>query len=120
MRNNRRKSRAGLTLVRLLVVISIIGVLVVGLFLPAFQKVIHRSPWLNNLKEQALAVAGYLGAFRDLSSATRPSTGTRLPWARQTSPYLEHQGLYDQSPPTGAPLLPWMQPTSPYVEHQGL
>jgi type II secretory pathway pseudopilin PulG len=109
-----------LTLVRLLVVIAIIGVML-GVVLPAVQRVrgaVCRSPWLNNLKEQALSVANYVSAFSKLSSTSRPSTGAQLPWQRQTSPYLEHQGLYDQ-PPTGTPL-PWSTPTSPYVDHQGL
>ena len=121
MRTNRPKSRAGLTLVRLLVVISIIGVLSVGLVLPALQKAAHRSPWLSNLKQQALAVASYLGAFGHLSSNFRQPTGTPLPWQSQTSPYLDHQGLYNGygQPPTGTPL-PWQSQTSPYVEHQGL
>jgi len=120
MRTNRPKSRAGITLVRLLVVTSIIGVLVVGLGLPAFQKAAQRLPWLNNLKQQAMSVASYLGAFSNLSSSFGPSTGTRLPWQRQTSPYLNHQGLGEYGQPSAGAPLPWMQPTSPYVDHQGL
>jgi type II secretory pathway pseudopilin PulG len=112
MRTNRPKSRAGLTLVRLAVVISIVGVLVVGLLLPAVQEVrkaAHRSQFLNDLKQQAVAVASYVSAF---------SKGKGFPWSKPASPYLDHSGLSDGygQAPAGTPL-PWQSQNSPYLQH---
>jgi hypothetical protein len=121
MRTDRPKSRAGLTLVRLLLVITLIAVSVC-LLSPAIKQAIRRSAAFNSLKDQALAVASYLGAFGDVSSAFGSPRGTRLPWQKQTSPYLDHQGLsdgYGGQPPTSS-ALPWQKPTSPYLDHQGL
>jgi prepilin-type N-terminal cleavage/methylation domain-containing protein/prepilin-type processing-associated H-X9-DG protein len=94
--------RRGLTLIELLVVIAIIAVLV-GLLLPAVQKVreaANRSRCLNNLKQIALAAQDHhdargrfpTGWHQPLTTGDRPAGGTNL-WV-ELLPYLEQDNLY--------------------------
>jgi prepilin-type N-terminal cleavage/methylation domain-containing protein/prepilin-type processing-associated H-X9-DG protein len=97
-----RRRRTGFTLIELLVVIAIIAVLI-GLLLPAVQKVREaaaRMSCSNNLKQLALACHNY----HDANSGFPP--------AKQDLP------LYPRSPAT--PSLSWVPYILPYVEQDNL
>lgn len=93
-----RPFRRGFTLIELLVVIAIIAILI-GLLLPAVQKVREaglRMVSANNLKQLALAAHNYEGTSRKLpgNAETLPN-GMRVSCHWLLLPYLEQSALYD-------------------------
>ncbi len=121
--------RFGFTLIELLVVIAIIAVLI-GLLLPAIQKVreaANKAKCANNLKQMGLAMHSFenqygqfppgLGATGDRMRPgmpnwhkwTEPRNLRFCSWHTQLLPFLEQQALYDGIHPrltaTTYPLL---------------
>jgi prepilin-type N-terminal cleavage/methylation domain-containing protein/prepilin-type processing-associated H-X9-DG protein len=110
----RTSRRSGFTLIELLVVIAIIGVLI-GLLLPAVQKVreaANRASCQNNLHQIALAAHNYQSAFKRFPpginvspNASLPTTANSLspPYAGPFTgclgfllPYMEQDNIYQQ------------------------
>jgi prepilin-type N-terminal cleavage/methylation domain-containing protein len=105
----RKSGRAAFTLVELLVVIAIIGVLI-GLLLPAVQKVrdaANRTQCENNLKQLGIATHAAYDTNRALPPATgryppTATTGLSAPTLVWLLPYLEHQDLFSQIQTAGS------------------
>ncbi|HEY7314210.1 MAG TPA: DUF1559 domain-containing protein [Gemmataceae bacterium] len=134
-----RRRGKGFTLIELLVVIAIIAILI-GLLLPAVQKVreaANRMTCSNNLKQLGIAVHNFNGTYGVMPLAEGSPRGVGNPYGNVSSadntygtvffyllPYLEQSPLYQQAAGNsmnvaGVVVKTFICPSDPSVQNAG-
>ena len=117
MRRHSPRSRTAFTLIELLVVIAIIAILI-GLLLPAVQKVREaaaRTTCQNHVKQISLAVHNYENTYNELPAMSVPlgdGTGTYgsimvalMPYIEQSPLYARHEAANGVTQPVGETVV---------------
>lgn len=111
---SRNRARSAFTLIELLVVMAIIATLV-GLLLPAVQRVREaaaRTKCQNQVKQLCLAMQNYVASNNSKLPPLYTATPIRGSWFFHVLPYMEQDGLYRQGTAavTGIPVGQFLCP----------